>query len=286
MSALSDPMIRRLARSPAPPWLLAAVLAAVCAWLLARLVWLAVAGPALPSSTGVASDAVLHRAPVGSIAPWRLFGQPSEPRLSAAPATALALTLRGTFASPDPANGLAFIADAQGRERAYRTGETVLDDAVLDEVHADYVVLRRGGVRETLRLRRSDSASAPPDPPRPPAAADPSGGYLTGNLHFGAPDLATARAAQAPGLEAIAATANVLPVTENGQLIGVRLALPDPAVLERIGLHPDDVVTAVNGVAVSDPGQRQALEASLRGTGPLVLSVRRDGRDRLVTVRN
>ena len=286
MSALSAPMIRQLARSSAPPWLLAALLAAVCAWLLARLVWLAVAGPVLPVAPPATHDAGLRPAPIGSIAPWHLFGQPADPGRATAPATALALTLRGTFASPDPANGLAFIADAQGRERAYRTGETVLDDAVLDEVHADYVILRRAGARETLRLRRSDAAPAPSDAPRQPAAADPSGGYLSGTMHFGAPDLATARAAQAPGLEALAMTANVLPVTENGQLIGVRLALPDPSVLERMGLHPEDVVTAVNGVAVSDPGQREALEASLRGTGPLVLSVRRDGRDRFVTVRN
>ena len=271
-------------RSPRVANALAVGLALLGAWLLARLLWLVVSGPVLPLVEAPA-DAPRPVPERGSIAAWHLFGQPGP--AAAAPTTALALTLRGTFASPDPRNGLAFIADAQGRERAYRTGETVLDDAVLEAVYPDHVLLRRAGGRERLPLGAGgDGEVAVPESARPAAAADPSGGYLSGPLSFGAPDLATARAAQAPALEALAALANLIPVTENGRLIGVRIAAPDPALLERIGLHPDEVVTAVNDIDLSEPGRREALEASLRGSGPLVLTVRRDGRERRLTVRN
>ncbi len=283
MTALADPL-RHLVRSPWPAWLVAAGAGLVCVWLLVRLLRLMVVGPEWPSPANSEAVQVADAAPTTSIASWRIFGQ-VDATAQAAPPTALALHLRGTVVA-EAGQGLALIADAQGRERAYRVGDAVLDDAVLDEVHADRVVLRRAGGRETLRLRQVEGAQPGTVRQRPAPTADPSGGYLTGAMNFGAPDLATARAAQTPSLAAIAASANVLPAMENGEFVGVRLAVADPVLLERVGLHPDDIVIAVNGAAVADPEQRTALEAALRGSGPLVLTVRREGRDRQLTVRN
>lgn len=286
MSALVE-QLQGLSGSHWPPRLLAAALAAACALLLARLLWLLLAGPGLAPAPSAPIGDWRAATPRAAIAPWHLFGQTAAVGArAAAPTTALALTLRGTFASPDPENGLAFIADRQGRERAYHTGETILDDAVLIEVHSDHVVLRRAGAREALYLSPGDDAGRSRPGRLPEPKPDPSGGYLSGQLSFGAPDLATARAAQTPALEALAASANLLPVIENGQFIGVRIAAPDPALLARLGLEPDEVVTAVNGIALASPDQRQALEDSLRGDGPLVLTLRRDGRERQLTVRN
>lgn len=278
--------LQRLWVSPWPARLLSAVLAALCAVLVARLSWLLLAGPALPESATGAAAPALAEAPA-PIAPWHLFGQ-GQTVASSAPASALALTLRGTFAGADPNDGLAFIADAQGHERAYRPGEQVAEDAVLVEVHPDHVILRRGGQREALYLPRAggEAGAAAVRPAAPVPAADPSGGYLSGPLSLGRPDLATARAAQVPSLEALAAQVNLLPVSENGRLVGVRLVAADPALVAGLGIDPEEVVTAVNGIPLDAPDRRQALEASLRGEGPLVLTLRRDGRERQHTLRN
>lgn len=279
--------LHRLWASPWPARVLSAALAAACALLLAQTGWLLLAGPALPESAPIAAAPALA-APPAPIAPWHLFGQ-GQAAPASAPASALALVLRGTFASADPKDGMAFIADAQGRERAYRPGEQVGEDAVLAEVYTDHVILRRGGQREALHLPRAGGGAGPAavhPAPAAAAAADPSGDYLSGPLSFGRPDLATARAAQVPSLEALAAQVNLLPVSENGRLVGVRLVTADPALVAGLGIDPEEVVTAVNGIPLDAPDRRQALEASLRGEGPLVLTLRRDGRERQHVLRN
>src|SRR3546814_9180242 len=96
--------------------------------------------------------------------------------------------------------------------------------------------------------------------------------------------LATARAALTPAVAALMASANVLPVSENGRLIGVRLRVPDPTLLERVGLRADDVITAVNGIPLDGPERRAELEAALHAGGVVTLTVRRDGSDRPVSV--
>lgn len=281
MTALAD-RIHSLYASPVPARSATLALGALCAVLAARLLWLLVAGPQIPVAPAAAPalPASAERAP---LAGFHLFGQGGAVPV-VAPASQSPLLLRGTFASPDPANGLAFIAEAAGRERAYRVGERLPDGAILDEVHAGHVILRREGRREMLSLPREGTATPPPRGQTPAAPADPSGGYLTGPLSFGVPDLATERAARAPDLAALAEGANVLPVVENGRVVGVRLGVRDPAVLARFGLDGEDIVTAVNGIPLDDPERRDALQNVLRAGGPIVLTVRRGGSERQVTL--
>src|SRR3546814_5762979 len=73
----------------------------------------------------------------------------TQPALAA---SKLALTLRGTFATADPGDGLAFIAGGDGREHTYAVGDTLPGGAVLEAVHADYVIVRNGTQRERLPL--------------------------------------------------------------------------------------------------------------------------------------
>lgn len=262
-------------------------LAMLCLIQAVRIGLLLVAGPILPLPA-VASRALHPTAGAGaaSIADWHLFGTPGDIQPALA-ASELALTLRGTFATADPGDGLAFIAGADGREHSYAVGDTLPGDAVLEAVFADYVVVRNGAQRERLSLsgreleRAGQSLKSPAAAPVP---ADPSGGFLTTMPVFGSPDLATARAALTPAVAALMASANVLPVSENGRLIGVRLRVSDPALLERVGLRGDDVITAVNGIALDGPERRAELEAALRAGGVVTLTVRRDGTDRPVSV--
>lgn len=262
-------------------------LAALCVAQAVRIALLLLVGPTLPlPATSASALSAGSTAGATAIADWHLFGATStlQPTLAA---SSLALTLRGTFATAEPGDGLAFIAGADGRERSYAVGDTLPGDAVLEAVYVDYVVVRNGAQRERLPLsgRQLEPAGQPAqNNPVPSAAADPSGGFLTVMPVFGGPDLATARAALTPAVAALMDSANVLPVSENGRLIGVRLRVADPALLERVGLRGDDVITAVNGIPLDGPERRAELEAALRAGGVVTLTVRRDGTDRPVSV--
>lgn len=272
---------------------IAVVAGLACLLLLARLAWLVLAGPTLPaqSATSVASPAMSgERRPLPE---FNLFGAAAPAAGSAvdAPASRSGLMLRGTVAATDPGRGIAFIS-ADDVDAGYRVGDALPGGGVLHEVHPDQVVIDRDGALEQLSLPRlgeggSAQASRPPAR-RGGASADAgaaaTGGFLTTPLRMGGPDLASARQARAPDLAALVADASIVPVLEGDQVIGVRLRLADPALLERIGLGADDVVTSVNGIPLDGPERRTELEQSLQRGGPVQLTVRRDGIDRQLTI--
>lgn len=286
MSKVLDRM-RAMTDGPVVARISVLALAMLCLIQTVRIILLLMAGPVLPLPAGATSAFTSSTgANTPSIADWHLFGAPNNTQPALA-ASQLALSLRGTFATAEPGDGLAFIAGADGRERAYAVGDTLPGDAVLEAVYVDYVVVRNGAQRERLPLsgRQLERAGqGPQNTTSPPTPADPSGGFLTTMPVFGSPDMATARAALTPAVAALMDSANVLPVSENGRLIGVRLRVPDPALLERVGLRADDVITAVNGIPLDGPERRTELEAALRAGGVVTLTVRRDGTDRPVSV--
>jgi general secretion pathway protein C len=100
--------------------------------------------------------------PSRRLAGWDPFGRAVEARASAppppveAPKTALQLTLRGVAASLEPRSARAIVAEAGGRERQYRVGDTLPGGAEVVEVRPDRVLLRRNGRYETLPLARTE----------------------------------------------------------------------------------------------------------------------------------
>ncbi|HEX5754850.1 MAG TPA: type II secretion system protein N [Arenimonas sp.] len=276
MSVLAD-HLQRLPHSPTAARTVAAALAALLLVLLARLLLLLLGEAQLPAAT-MAPTAAAANAPASRqpIADWHLFGLPGN---AATPAseTRLSLQLRGTIAASDPAQGSAFIADANGREARYRVNDTLPGGARLLAVYPGRVLLDNAGARETLSLRGTTTGGGRTSG-NTAASAAPDGGFLTGPMQFGSPDLQTQRAQRAPDIERLAEQANVLPVLENGRMIGVQVAA-DPALLERVGLERDDIVLAVNGINLDDPQVVAALQNQLRAGGLITLTVRRGGRD-------
>lgn len=280
MNALAD-TLHRLPASPTAAKASAALLGLLVLVLLARVLALLLGAAQLPPIAAIAqvqqgssTDSV--RTP---LAQWHLFGLPGTAPTPASE-TALALLLRGTIASRDPRQGTAFIADAQGKEARYRVGDALPGGAQLDAVYPGRVLLINNGQRETLSLRgMSGAASASASAPAQAAPVGADGGFLSGPMAMGVPDLETQRSLRAPDLAMLAEQANVLPVLENGRIIGVRVTVPDPAVLERVGLLPDDIILSVNGIALDDPVKAPALQNQLRAGGLLTLNVRRSGQD-------
>ena len=79
---------------------------------------------------------------------------------------------------------------------------------------------------------------------------------------------------------ALARSVRVLPVIENGSIVGMRLGggAQSPLVA-RLGLGPDDIVTAVNGISVRDVGRAQQILASVRDADRVSVTVRRNGQE-------
>jgi general secretion pathway protein C len=297
MTTMADRIVS-LGESRALAQGLTLLLVAVCVVLAARLVWLVVAGPTLPPPPVTAAERRASADQAGSI--QGLFGPRAGPSQAAerAPASRSGLVLRGTVAAADATLGVAFIAEGEGAtDRAYRAGESLPSGAHLREVHADRVLIERAGALETLALSRlgdtvARTSARPTRATQTPtgrggaaaAAVEASGGFLTTPINVGRPDLATARQVRAPDLASLVADANIVPVLEGDQVIGVRLRLPDPALLDRLGLSAEDVITQVNGIPLDGPERRSELEQSLQRGGPVQLTVRRDGIDRQLTI--
>lgn len=223
----------------------AAIAGAAALALLVRLA-LTMASPAQLPVPPLRDGAGAGKPDATSLAHWHLFGQADDATL----AQPLARALRGVAASPDPAHGRAFLADAEGRDGSYRVGETLPGGSVLLAVHADGIEIRHQGQR-----RRVPLAAPGPEPAADPAespANDPPQGI---------------------------APPEVAPVVRDGRMLGLNVAFADAALRERLGLRPDDLVTTVDGRAADSPGLAEALEQRLARGDALRLGVRRGGSD-------
>ena len=228
---------------------------AVTAVLLARLLVLGFGEAQLPMD-GLHPPAVLlseARAPLASL---HLFGSPRDS--GEIVATTLALTLRGVLVGAAPGFGVAVITGDGQVEAGYHVGDTLPGGSVLASIHKAHVVISNHGHNEMLALA-SERDAAP-------------GGVA-------APDSRTNS-----DIASLASQANVLPAVENGKAIGTRLAVPDVALLERVGLRRDDVIISIDGKPADSKGLEHALQEGMRTGAGASLVVRRDGHEQAVQI--
>lgn len=127
---------------------------ALLAWVLAYWSWIWL----LPRPESRADDPPPPVA--GSASPVKLFGAVQR-ATGGAPATGLALKLQGVVASAADRRGYAVLQLDAKRVLAVPAGEEVAPGVRLVEVHADHVILERGGMRETLAWPPKNVAAAP-----------------------------------------------------------------------------------------------------------------------------
>lgn len=238
---------------------------------LAQLTWLLLPAPAGSPAPVVAAAAGRAAASprLESVAALNLFGTPeAAARPTAqinAPETSLNLTLRGLFAAARKEAAFAIIAEGAGNERHFRIGDKIAGGATVQDILPDRVVLERAGRYETLRLPKERLDTANQSNPAP-AALTPA---MTGQLR-------ELRNTMRGNPQELLNLAEMQPVVEDGQLRGYRIRPRRHGELFRAaGLSPNDVITGVNGIPVTDPAQFAALSAQLSNASTLLLSVER-----------
>lgn len=238
-----------------------------------------------------------------SIAQWRLFGNltaAADARAAlGAPDTDLKLTVLGVIAAEDPKSGLAILRSDEAGERRYAVGDEVLPGVTLDSVLPDRILLSRGGALEALRLPRELMPGVAGSQPPPAAAANPAATttatetnaagtaqpFVTPNVVPAGIDWNRAMADLRVDPERLAREVSLLPVLEGGKMVGVRVnAGPNQALVNAMGLRPDDVVTAINGIPLDSPGRAVEVSRALANARSATIEVRRDGKTQTLSV--
>jgi general secretion pathway protein C len=208
-----------------------------------------------------------------------------------AASTELNLRLEGVMLAGNPQNSVAIIV-SNTRQGSYRVGEAlpVGTNVRLEEVAQDHVIISNGGQREALWLF-AEGESGPPAPASaisvpgtiPVSGAGAGGGAAAAhNLPPAAAQALDGLAATNPAAGRVAATLaeiiTVSPAQQNGQLIGYRLT-PGAKLKEflQLGFRTNDVVTAVNGVALSDMANLPLLYRLMNEATEVSFSLLREG---------
>ncbi|MDD3517958.1 MAG: type II secretion system protein GspC [Chromatiales bacterium] len=267
-----------------PPWV-AVALVILLAYSLAQATWLLFA-PATnlgdAATIEPTTTAVLPTPDLRAVANLNLFGKADETPSAVAddtpvalPETQLKLTLRGVMAGHSAGSGVAIIGDPSGDDRPYLVGDPLPGGAKLEEVHADRVILSRAGRREMLRLPLDEpSREAPPAAAAPRSPTAPAG------------SAAEVRARILENPETLWEMVQIQPVTTDGVIRGYTInPRREHQLFRRMGLRPGDLVTGINGVAVTDSAAIAAVLAQI-GTAPeITLDVERGGRNDSVVLR-
>ncbi|WP_294330274.1 type II secretion system protein N [uncultured Sphingomonas sp.] len=179
--------------------------------------------------------------------------------------TALPLELKGVVAAIPAELSTAFIAVSGAPPTAFHVGQAV-NGATIAAIQRDRVLLDNGGRREFLAFpdprlspeQRQAAAAAPPQgaPSAPGVPSAPPAGPLPGNS---------------------AAVLQKLGATQTAD--GFRIGANGPP-----GMQPGDVITSVNGTALTDTQAANAAFAAAQQSGAAQVQILRDGRRMMLTV--
>lgn len=266
------------------PGAVSAVLVLVLAWLAGIFVWALIPTPGdghwqVPPTvarTGPRPTAAVAQDPnvAGLFGITRDDGA-SASALATAPETQLNLKLFGILADREaPTRSRALVAAGNGATKPYALGQSVAPGVLLKAIFPDRIVLERNHRLETLRLDlkrlHQDTAT---DQPIAIAAPPANSG----------PRLSTVRRDLLSNPGAAGEFIRVQPVPASGAdgQKGYRVYPgTNPAAFDKAGLRAGDLVTAINGVALSDPARALQALGQLRQAPRVSLTIQRDGHTR------
>ncbi len=267
-----------------------ALLVLLLAYSMAVLTWQLLATPQMQDAsasriqpTGMATQ---KGGPgLDTVAAMHLLGEagnvPVDETPIVAPETRLKFTLKGVFANSRSESAMAIISSGGNDEKSYRVGDVVAGAATLHQILADRVLLRRGEQLETLYLPKESSGGTGSG--FSPAIRHTRSGGSTLPLSKGITNrknLGGLREKLMANPQQALQLINAQPVMDNGQLAGFRVNPgKDRVLFSRVGLRPGDIVTAVNGMRLTDATQMGEVFQHLRSAERLEVTVKRGGRE-------
>ena len=290
--ASRDPVRTLAAANQLLPFWVGLILVVFLAWQLARIGWMLIPGSAagdpveLPAGQVVRAQTAAGAADVNLIAAAHLFGEATEEAAEAELVvvdntedledTRLAsLTLKGTIASALPEYSIAIIADGRNEESIYIIGDSVASNASLHAVHQDRVVLNEGGNLTNLRLPE-EFTSAPGTTIRRANTTRRATPQRRNSI-------------QSVVSQNVARLADVIrptPYFVNGQQRGYRVYPGrDRRQFAALGLRPGDLITDIDGQALSDTTQAMQIFQSLGDASEVSVTVERDGNPEVIILR-
>lgn len=251
------------------------------AFVLARVIWLIAFGASAgdfstgPATAGRGAAAPAYLADTGRLRDVSLFADrraiDAAPVQTAqvAPETQLNLTLHGVRRGASADEGAAIIQAPGTGQRFVRTGTEIIDGVTLNEVHADYVIISRRGISESLYLRedRRDGSS--------------SGSVVAPTEAVGNTSIRSAvRGGTARNIAEridVGGLFEVEPRYDGANIVGYRFASGNTALLQSVGLRMGDIVTGVDGEAVTDVEALETVFEALEDNERVSISVVRNG---------
>ena len=270
-----------------------AILVIIIGWQLARLTLLL-----LPKTTNhgnwqappstVAATAERSSADVQLIKRANLFGKAAEEKVAPevkvtnAPVTRLKLKLAGVVASSDPRTAAAII-ESSGSQATYGIDDKIDGtQAILKQVEIDRVVISNRGIMETLMLDDGNKRALTQRSPRTPKQSNRplkkrSAPESKENV---AKMLETAGLKRDASEEELMAKLTdfirVSPKREDNELVGFRVNPgKNRKLFDAIGLKPNDLAVALNGIDLTDMLQATQAVRDLTQQSEVMITVKR-----------
>ncbi len=204
-----------------------------------------------------------------------------------APETRLKFTLKGVFADSRKENAMAIIESGSNDEKSYRVGDVVAGAATLHQILGDRVILKRGEQLETLYLPKEYAGTNLPLPQYNRVVPSNFGGSAISSApRIDTSNMGDLRQKLMENPQDALQLINAQPVMENGQLTGFRVSPgKDRALFARVGLRPGDVITAVNGMQLSDATQMGQVFQQLKSAQQLEVTLNRGGREQQLQLK-
>jgi general secretion pathway protein C len=219
-----------------------------------------------------------------TVAELHLFGEAGAAKPLAqieqkAPETRLNLTLHGVFVEDDPKQGAAIIGTSGSTQKYYKVGATIMNGVTLQGVFNDRVVLLRNSQSEVLRF------------PKVPTVGSSS-------VLSGRPRVSGARRTASTANTSLSGYREVfqkeplkifehvrfIPVRSREGLKGYRvLPQKNRELYNKLGIRPSDLVTAVNGVNLTNNQEAMKLMDMLKDASSVQVDIVRHGQPQSLT---
>ena len=227
--------------------------------------------PDVPSS-GVEDQGANFQQQASAIGRAFLFGKAEKKRevvqvVEEAPQTQLNYKLRGVYFSPDKRLSSAIVETRPNDSQHYLLDQELADKIILAGIEKDHILINRYGKLERLNLEK-------PIPLKNLSGNQSAGGGTANQSAL----LRSYKKRYTSNPMALATRFQAIPVQQDGKNIGFKLkALRGESLLKKLNFEPDDVFTAVNGVALKNPFEAIDALKSLATADSISVTFMRNG---------